>query len=596
MRRTLVWILPLLATLSGSAGEGRRAETEGLEAAAEPAAPPVLFVERAEALGVRFTHVNGRSGRFYMPEINGAGCAVLDYDDDGDLDVFLLQGHALGAQVTPEAIRAAGGDRLLRNDLRRDAATGAADAASLRFTDVTTEAGLASHGYSFGVATGDVDNDGDVDLLVTRFGAVQLWRNQGDGTFADATAASGVEDRRWNVAAAFLDYDRDGWLDLYLGTYVDFTFEGHKTCRTAAGAQDYCGPSAYAGVTDRLLRNRGDGTFEDRSVQSGVGTLAGKSLGVVTGDFDADGWIDLYVANDQEPNFLWINRRDGTFSEEALLAGVAVDLHGHPQASMGVDAADIDDDGDEDLFMTHLATETDTFYRNDGAGMFEDATARTGLGPPGLRYTSWGTRWFDYDNDGRLDLFVANGGVRVIPELAKQGDAFRFDEPNQLFHGLGDGRYDDVSRVAGGAFELSEVSRGAAFGDLDDDGDTDIVVTNNDGPARVLINVVGQDAPWLGLRLLGGAAAPRDMLGAWVTLRRRGDVPLHRRVRTDGSFGSAHDPRVLFGLGGARAVEDGGDAVESVRVRWPDGSVEEWVDVAPGRYTTLRQGTGRRVE
>ena len=397
-----------------------------------------------------------------------------------------------------------------------------------------------------------------------------------------------LEDQRWTVAATFFDYDRDGWLDLYLGTYVDFTIAKHKVCRTSAGAQDYCGPSAYTGVTDRLLRNRGDGTFEDKSAASGVGRLPGKSLGAVTGDFDGDGWIDLYVANDQEANFLWINRRDGTFSEEALLAGAAVDLHGRPQASMGVDAADIDDDGDEDLISTHLATETDTVYLNDGSGMFEDATARTGLGPPGLRYTSWGTRWFDYDNDGRLDLFIANGGVRIIPELARQNEPFAFDEPNQLFHGVGDGRFEEVSRTAGPAFQRSEVSRGAAFGDLDNDGDTDLVISNNEGPARVMINRVGQDSRWMGLRLVGGAAT-RDMLGTWVELARRGKPPLHRRVRTDGSFGSAHDPRLLFGLG------SDGDA-DAVRVRWPDQSIEEWTGIAAGRYTTLRQGTGKRIE
>jgi enediyne biosynthesis protein E4 len=588
MKRTLAWVLPLVAALPGGPRETRGAQVGTLGAGSPQAAPVEIFEERAEDLGVRFTHVNGRSGRFYMPEINGAGCAVLDYDNDGDLDLYLLQGHPLGPDTTPEAVRAAGGDRLFRNDLQRDPATGGAVAASLHFTDVTLEAGVAAHGYGFGAATGDVDNDGWVDLLVTAFGSTQLWRNQGDGTFADVTASSGTDDRRWNVAATFLDYDRDGWLDLYLGTYVDFTFANHKTCRTAAGAQDYCGPSAYEGVTDRLLRNRGDGTFEDRSNQSGIGRLPGKSLGVVTGDFDGDGWIDLYVANDQEPNFLWINRHDGTFTEEALLAGAAVDLHGRPQASMGVDAADFDGDGDEDLFMTHLATETDTLYLNDGSGTFEDATARTGLGPPGLRYTSWGTRWFDYDNDSLLDLFVANGGVRVIAELARQGDPFPFREPNQLFHAVGDGRYEDVSRSAGRAMELQEVSRGTAFGDLDNDGDTDLLVTNNDGPARILINTVGQDARWLGLRLLG-AKAPRDMLGAWVTLVRSGQPPLYRRLRTDGGFASAHDPRLLFGLGDAGAVT-------AVRVRWPDGKVEEWSAVAIGRYHTLREGTGRRLE
>jgi hypothetical protein len=574
----------LLACPAGAAVPPQRGTGESARGAA--ATPP--FVERAEALGVRFVHVNGRSGSYYMPEINGAGCAVLDYDGDGDLDLYFLQGHPLGPGISAEAARASGGDRLFRNELRHDLPSGPEAARTLRFTDVTRESGIASFGYGFGAATGDVDNDGRIDLLVTGFGSTRLWRNRGDGTFTDASAASGVADDRWSVSAAFLDYDRDGWLDLYIGAYVNFTLATHKVCRTTAGAQDYCGPSAYDGVADRLLRNRGDGTFEDRSLQTGVGRVAGKSLGVTTGDFNRDGWIDLYVANDQVPNFLWINQRDGTFSEEALLSGAAVNRNGRATASMGVDAGDFDGDGDEDLFMTNLTTETNTLHRNDGAGNFEDVTDSTGLGPPSLYYTGWGTRFFDYDGDGWLDVYVANGGVRIIVELARQGDPFPFREPDQLYHALGDGTFEDVSRAAGAAFELSEVSRGAAFGDLDNDGDTDVVVSNNDGPARLLMNTVGQDAAWVGLRLVG-ATVERDMLGALVTLVPRGRPPQVRRVRTDGSYASAHDPRLLFGLGDARAVD-------SVRVGWPSGEVEEFGAVEIGRYTVLRQGSGRPLE
>ena len=314
----------------------------------------------------------------------------------------------------------------------------------------------------------------------------------------------------------------------------------------------------------------------------------GPALGVVAADLTGDGWIDLYVTNDAKPNNFWVNQRDGTFRDDALLAGCSVNAQGQAEASMGVDAGDFDGDGDLDLFMTHLVSETNTLYRNDGAGMFDDHTQVAGLGSPSRLHTAFGTSWFDYDNDGWLDLFIANGAVKKIESLASAGDPFPLHEPNQLFRSLAGERFEDVTLEAGRAFEHSEVSRGAAFGDVDNDGDTDILLVNNNGPARLLINEVGGRQSWIGLHLVDqkGLDAP----GARAKLVLGEGPPLHRRVRFAGSFCSANDPRLLFGLGS-------GKAVEKIEVDWPDGTAEEWSEgeFEIGRYTTLRQGSGRTI-
>ncbi len=356
-----------------------------------------LFVEAGG--GPAFTHFNGMSGELYFPEMMGSGAALFDYDGDGDLDAYLVQGVMLGPgksladAVFPPPAGEALVDRLFRND------TGAegADAAP-RFVDVTASSGLAADGYGMGVAAGDYDGDGQVDLYVTNFGANQLWRNTGDGRFEDVTASAGVGDERWSVSAAWVDYDRDGDLDLYVGNYVRYTFDNAKPCRSSTSARDYCSPLVYKPDVDTLYRNEGDGRFTDVSAAAGVRKKFGGALGVVVGDFDADGWPDIYVANDGVANQLWMNQGDGTFRDEAMLAGVGVNMDGSPEASMGVDAADFDGDGDEDLFMTHLARETNTLYINDGEGWFEDRTLAMGLANPSFQYTGFGTAWFDYDN------------------------------------------------------------------------------------------------------------------------------------------------------------------------------------------------------
>jgi hypothetical protein len=590
MKRPVELAAAAVLALVGALGSAAQTPQVG-DGPGEPTAE--VFVDVAAAAGLDFAHFNGMSGELYFVEMNGAGAAMFDFDRDNDLDLYLVQGAMLGGKEIAEATLPPRAplplrDRLFRNEL--------VPSGELRFTDITAESGIDAHGYGMGVATGDVDNDGWTDLYVTNFGSNQLWRNNGDGTFRDITATAGVDDDRWSVPATFLDYDRDGWLDLFVGNYVDFTVAGHQTCLTAGGARDYCGPMAYHSETDRLFRNLGaaadgDVRFGDYSARAGLRSMPGATLGALAGDFNGDGWPDIYVANDQMRNFMWFNPASAagteSFREEALMAGTAVNEEGQPEGSMGVDAADVDNDGDEDLFMTHISRETNTLYLNDGSGFFADATIATELGPASWEYTGFGTSFVDYDNDSLLDLLVVNGAVRLLEAQVHDNDPHPLRQRNLLFHNLG-GRFDEVSEGSGPLFELAEVSRGAAFGDIDNDGDTDVLVTHNAGSARLLINTVGQDSHWLGLdlRATGGG---RVMLGARVAVRRRGRPTLWRTARSGGSYASAGDPRVLVGLGEAPAVS-------AVEVYWPDGRVESWLVGEVDRYLTLRQGSGTEAK
>jgi hypothetical protein len=540
--------------------------------AAEP-----LFVEAASSAGLMFTHVNGATGRFYIPELMGSGVALIDYDNDGDLDLFLVQGRSLDGGSGPGG-RSEATSRLFRNDLSK--AGGGRRA--LHFTDVTARAGVGLLAYGMGTAVGDYDNDGDFDLFVTSFGPETLYRNNGDGTFTDVTSEAGVSDGLWSTSATFLDYDRDNDLDLFVANYLDFTIAGNKSCTDALGAPDYCGPRAYRPVPDRLYRNEGNGRFSNVTEAAGISKADGAGLGVVAGDYNGDGWLDLYVANDATPNQLWINRRDGTFADEGLLSGAALNAAGNPEGSMGIASGDFDGDGDEDLFVTNLVGETFVLYRNDGRGNFEDVRGPSGLAPPTAASTGFGTDWFDYDNDGWPDLFVANGAVNGIE--AQRGQPSPFRMKNQLFRNTGDGRFVEASTAAGPAFARAEISRGAAFGDIDNDGDTDIVVTNNNGPVRLLINQDGGNH-WLQVAADQGAGN-RFGFGAWVGVERAGRPTLWRRIRTDGSYLSAGDPRVHVGLGPAAAFD-------AVIVQWPDGKRERWTGLAGDRLVTLRRGSGR---
>jgi enediyne biosynthesis protein E4 len=542
------------------------------------------FTDDARESGLDFVHFNGMTGRFYLPEVIAPGVALLDYDSDGDLDVFVAQGQMLGKQALSDALyppQVPLKSRLYRNELE----VHADNTRTLRFSDVTDSSGLVVHGYAMGAAAGDFNNDGCVDLYVTNLERSQLFRNNCDRTFTDVSRESGAEDRGWSVSAAFVDYDRDGWLDLFVGNYVYYSVEGDKPCLHSIGSlHDYCPPSVYRPQPDRLYHNNRNGTFTDVTAAAGMGREFGPALGVSTADFNGDGWPDIYVANDGAPNQLWINRHDGTFTNTALGAGAALGADGEAKGSMGVDAGDFDRDGDEDLFITELAREGHDLYVNDGSGVFEEQAARAGIRLASLPYTGFGAAWFDFDNDGWLDILTVNGAVRHTAEALTRNKRFSLQQPKQLFRNLGNGQFADVTEQAGAALKIADVSRGAAFGDVDNDGDTDVVVANDSGPIRLLINHVGSQRHWVGVRVVGRQR--RDMVGARVGIVRATGPTLWRRARADGSYASANDPRVLVGLGDTLKVV-------KVRVEWPSGNAEEWTDVPVDRYATLKEGEGR---
>ncbi len=506
------------------------------------------------------------SGKLYFPEIMGAGAALLDYDGDGDLDLYLVQGGPLPPPADTAKVPR---DRLLRNDLLL-APDGTLAA---RFVDVTSASGLDETGYGMGVATGDVDGDGWVDLFVANLGPDRLFLNRGDGTFADRTAESGASDDRWSVAGSFADYDADGRLDLYVVSYVEFSFDANPACYAASTRRDWCGPSTFQPVADRLLRNLGGGRFQDVSTRAGIAAAPEPGLGVLAGDLDGDGRVDFLIANDGRPNQLWLNRGDGTFDDQALLAGLAVNREGRPEGSMGIAAGDVDEDGDEDLFVTNIQGETHALYVSMGGGLFEDRRIEAGLAAATLGSTGFGTGFLDFDQDGRLDLFLASGAVRTLEEQARAGDPLPLRQRNQLFRNVGKGKFEEVPGRAGDAFAGAAVGRGTAFGDADNDGDTDLVITHNHGPARLLASTAGQDRGWLGV-VAGGPGGPFPTA---VRLLRAGAPALVRRPRTDGSYASASDPRVLFGLGERREPA-------TLRVEGPGSTLRQWKDLPAGVY------------
>lgn len=490
--------------------------------------------------------------------------------------MFVVQGAPLAADTAGSAPAPAG--RLYRNDLavRPD---GGRD---LHFVDVTGQSGLVARAFGLGVAAGDFNNDGWVDLYLTHFGGSLLYRNNGNGTFTDVTRSSGAGNTGgFGVSAAFVDIDRDSWLDLYVGNNVRYRLDNRTVCPNPAGAPDYCPPQIYGGLPDRLYRNTGGGTFVDITGAALVGGKFGPALGVSTADFNGDGWMDIFVANDGEDDLLWLNQRNGTFVEAGVTAGVAVTAEGKAEASMGVDAGDVDNDGDEDIVVAELTGQGTNLFLNDGDARFSDGSAASGIGALSLPYTGWGTAWFDYDNDSWLDVLTVNGTI-ITQESSRH--PFPYDQPKLLLRNLGTGRFESVGPEAGSAFALSESGRGAAFGDIDNDGDMDIVVGNDNGPIRLLRNHVGNRQHWIGVRLIG--AGGRDMLGARVAVRREGQAPLWRRARAEGSYASANDPRVLVGLGSWNQPV-------TLHVRWPDGRQEAWPDVAVNQWLTLTQGSGR---
>ena len=542
----------------------------GTEAPERPeAVVPSWFVDATAATGLDFVHESGATGGLHLPEIVGGGVALFDADGDEDLDLYLTTGNF--------TLASGGSDARPVNRFFRHQADGS-------FDDATASSGLGDAGYGIGVAVGDVDNDGDADVYVTNFGPDQLYINRGDGTFANGTAAAGVAVDGLSCSAVFCDYDLDGHLDLYVTQYVRYDREQY--CRNASGQRDYCSPKAYNPASDVLLHNNGDGTFSDVSRRAGLRSVAGAGLGVVCEDFNEDGRPDFYAANDQYPNHLWINRGDGTFEERALLLGAAYNLEGRAEAGMGVVAADLDDDLDLDLFVTHLGGQTNTLYRHLGRGMFEDATGVMGLAQSSLRLTGFGAAAFDVEHDGDLDLLVANGRVfRGSPlDGADQPEPWdHFAEPNLFYVNQGGGRFTIRPELAAEFTRPVEVSRALATGDLDGDGDLDVVLTNTQGAARLLRNEAPRAGHWLVVRAFDPRYR-RDAIGARVLVV-SGELRRMRTVTRGSSYLASSDPRVHFGLGDLQSVD-------RIEVRWPDGLVESFVLDGVDRVVTLERGGG----
>jgi hypothetical protein len=530
------------------------------------------FVDVTAEVGLDFFHETGATGSLHLPEIVGSGAALLDYDGDGDLDVYLVSGSF---DLAPDPAVSRPVNRLFRQE--EDGT----------FVDVTTESGLGDAGYGIGAAVGDIDNDGDVDVYVSNFGPDRLYSNRGDGSFSDVTAAAGIRVDGFSCSAVFCDYDLDGFLDLYVTRYV--RYDPDQQCSNSSGRRDYCSPKAFNPVPDVLLHNNGDGTFSDVSDAAGISGVAGAGLGVVCEDLDEDGLPDFYAANDQYPNHLWINQGDGTFREQALLLGAAYNLEGRAEAGMGVVAADLDEDAHLDLFVTHLGGQTNTLYRYLGRGLFEDATGVSGLAQSSLPSTGFGTVAFDAELDGDLDLLVANGRVfRGVPSPATTVPEpwNHFAEPNQFLLNRGGGHYVPMPDLGSAFVGPVEVSRSLAMGDVDGDGDVDVLLGNTQSTARLYRNEAPRAGHWLIVRALD-SRLHRDAIGARLSLA-IGGRRITRTVTRGFSYLSSSDPRPHFGLGPASEVGP-------IEVRWPDGLVESFNVPEVDRVWTLVRGEGTKL-
>ena len=514
--------------------------------------------------GIAFQHTDGSSGRRYIIEAMSAGLALFDYNSDGLVDIYFLNGAPLlGTQVD-----VAPRDALYRNE------------GGWKFTDVTEEAGVGDTGYGLGVAVGDYDNDQDPDVYVTNYGPNVLYRNNGDGTFSDVTKEAGVDDgHKVGAGACFFDMDQDGDLDLYVANYVKFTYETH-VASTARGFPDYVGPFVYPAEPDTVYRNNGDGTFADVSTESGVDAHSGTGMGMVAADYDRDGDTDLFVLNDVAGNFLFKNDGRGHFDEVGLEAGVAYDYHGRDLGSMGGDCGDYDNDGWLDFFITSYQEELPVLYRNLGNGSFEDVTLQTGAGAGCLPYVNWGTGLVDFDNDGDRDIFVAQG--HLLDNVELYDDTTAYHVRNVLLMNTGDGKFVDVSNESGDGMAVKLSSRGAAFDDLDNDGDIDVVVLNSRREPTILRNDSPSENHWIEIRLRG-VNTNRDGVGAQVTVE-AGDLSQVDEVHSGRGYQSHWGTRLHFGLGKR-------DRIDRIEVRWIGGGVDVLENVAVDRLLTITEGS-----
>jgi hypothetical protein len=564
-----LWVGLLTASLLGCAAG------EPTPPASPPEEPtePNWFEEITARSGVRFRHAAGPTGHYFLPQVMGSGVAVLDVDNDGRFDLLFLNNAPQDGHT---------------HQLYRQQADG-------RFRDATRGSGLDHCGAGMGVAVGDIDNDGWVDVYISQYQGGRLFRNQGNGTFTDVTTQAGVALPHWGTSCSFCDYDRDGWLDLVVVHYVDY--DPSDLCTVGSGRADFCPPNHFKGTASRLFRNRGTGSdgrwlgFTDVSVTAGLAARPSNGLGIVCADFDGDGWTDLFIANDARPNHLWINNRNGTFSEQAVLRGVAYDGAGHALADMGVTLADVDNDGRLDLFVTHLTSELHTLWRQDVPGQFRDVTRGAGLANPRWRGTGFGTIAVDFNHDGHTDLAVVNGRIaraRVpSPNIRPDLPAFWHDyaERNQLFANVGGGQFRDVSPSNPVFCGTAEVARGLAWADLDQDGAVDLIVTSIEGPARLFRNVAPKAGHWLIVRTYD-PLRNRDVPGTLVTVR-HGSTTRVALANPGQSYCSSGDPRAHFGLGSIATID-------AILVDWPDGTREQFPGGPVDRVLTVNKGSGTK--
>lgn len=533
-----------------------------------PQATKVKFADITASAGITFKHVASPDKKYIVESMSG-GVAFFDYDNDGDLDIYLVN------SLTVDLVKTKG---KTKSDLYRNDGGG-------KFTEVAVKAGVSDIGWGMGVATGDFNNDGFEDLYVTCLGPDHLLKNNGNGTFTDVTNKAGVSDPRWSTGASFIDYDRDGDLDLFVANYVDFDinnlpeFGKGQTCQYKS-IPVQCGPRGLKGAGDSLFRNNGNGTFTDITKQAGVSDTDGfYGLGVITSDFDEDGFIDIFVANDSTPNFHYRNNGDGTFKEIGFTAGTAVNENGSEQGCMGVTAADYDHDGKIDLFVTNFADEYNTLYHNDGPNSFTDLSYAAKVAPPSLPHVGWGTKFFDFDNDGWVDIFVANG--HVYPQLPN------YRQPRLLHRNNHDGTFTEVSAQFGDIITGLRASRGVAFGDIDNDGDVDLLVADLDGPPQLLRNDNGNANNSILVKTIG-VKSNRGGVGARVKVV-SGDMTQVDEVRSGDSYISQSDQRLHFGL-------EQRTKVDLIEVRWPNGTVDKISNVGVNRLIVIKEGQGKVEE
>jgi hypothetical protein len=536
----------------------------GQQSAAPTAAPGVVFRDVAAAAGVRAVHVNGASPDKYFAEIMGSGGLFLDFDDDGWVDIFVVD----GGSIADPRVAATATHRLYRN--RRNGT----------FEDVSAGSGIRHREYGMGACAGDYDNDGAVDLYVTNYGPNALYRNAGGGRFSEVPRAGGAATALWSTSCAFADVDRDGWLDLFVTNYVDAARGDNKFCgkRSPVEIRGYCHPLAYDPLPNVLYRNTGKGTFEDISTKAGIAGLKSNGLGVAVADVDEDGWPDVFVANDGKPNFLFRNTGRGTFEETGLLAGVSLAADSRPRAGMGTAFGDYDGDGQLDLVVTNHEFEMHSLFRGLGGGVFTDVTRESGLGPATLPYVGFGVAFLDFDNDGRRDLAIVNGNV--VDNIAEFRKGAKHAQPSLLLRNTG-GRFHSLGRQAGPAFAAETVSRALARGDIDNDGDLDLLVTSNGGAVQLLLNEGGNRNNAILVRAIG--VRPRDGVGARLRLAAGGRTFVDQ-VTSGSSYLAQHDMRVHFGIGTANRAD--------LEITWPGGRVDVVKDLPANHIVTVHEGRG----